>query len=322
MVYRVRFYLSRPPIVDKILRYFSTPPCPPVVFQLTPSYVSAIHVAPKDRKIKGHVILPLPPGLIEPHFDRQNLADPPALAEVIKAALASLHVSGGTVACLVPEACLKILVLGFDSLPFSEKEKDKVIRWRAKKQMPVLPEDARLSYQVLSSAGTVKVLASLGRSAVLQEYEGVFSKLGLEAGFLSAPTLSLLNLINWENEKDVIVANIEDDSMSLVAVTRSEISLYRNKIFAIERRPDLSIGQKVELIVKEIENTVFFVEDREKSVIRSLWLRAAIRDGQEEILTRLGRKIPFSIHAIGASSLSELPLADRAILAPLIGQIP
>lgn len=322
MVYKVRIAIKRPPFVDKILHFLSDPLCPPVVFQLTPSYISAIHVSPKDKKIKGHAILSLPSGLIDPHFDRQNLVHAPALAEAIKEALASLRVSGGKVACLVPEACLKIFVLGFDSLPFSEREKDKVIRWRAKKQMPVLPEDARLSYQVLSASGPVRVLASLGRAAVLREYEGVFSSLGLEPSVLSAPTLSLLNLINWEDEKDVIVANIEDDSMSLVAVTRAEISLYRHKIFAVERRPDLTTGQKVELIVKEIENTVFFVEDKEKSVIRSLWLRAGIRDGQEEILTRLGRKIPFSIHAVGASSLSELPLAERAILAPLIGQIP
>jgi hypothetical protein len=322
MVYRVRIYINRPPLVDKALRYFTTPPCPQVVFQLTSSYLSAIRVVPKDRKMRGYTILPLPPGLVEPHFDRQNLADPPALAEVIKTALVPFHVSGGTAACLVPETCLKILVLEFDSLPSSEKEKDKLIRWRAKKQLPVLPEDARMSYQVLSSDGAVKLLASLGRSAVLQEYEDLFSGLGLEAGVLSAPTLSLLNLIDWANERDVIVANIEDDSMSLVAVIRSEISLYRTKIFAVDRRPDLTPGQKVELIVKEIENTVFFVEDREKNVIRSLWLRAGIREGQEEILTRLGRKIPFSIHAIGASSLSELPLAERTILAPLIGLIP
>jgi len=318
----MKIAVKRPAILDQIIRHFVAPPCPPVIFQIASSYVSGIHVSVKERKIKEYVIWPLPAGLVEPHFDRQNFPDPAALAEIVKACLAKLHVSGGKVACLVPETCLKIFVLSFDSLPSSERERDKLIRWRAKKQMPILPEDARLSFDLLPSNGSVKILASLGRSAVLQEYEDLFSKLGFDVGLLGAPTLSLLNLVRWEEEKDVIIANIDDDSLSLVTVTDSKLSLYRNKTFAVERRSELRSEEKADLIIKEIENTVHFVEDREKRALRSLWLRTGLREGQEAILTKLGQRMSISIHAVGAAALSELPLAERTILAPLAGQIP
>ncbi len=319
---KISFKLKKPGVLDKIARYFTAQPCPPVIFQVASSFVSGIHVGVKERRIKEYVVWPLPAGLIEPHFDRPNFPDPSALSEIIKACLAKLHVPGGKVACLIPETCLKILLLAFDSLPSSEKERDKLIRWRAKKQMPILPEDARLSFDIQPSDGSVKVLASLGRTSVLREYENLFSKTGFEVGLLGAPTLSLLNLVRWEEEKDVIIANIDDDSLSLIAATDSKLSLYRNKTFAKERRGEPRVEDKVDLIVKEIENTIHFVEDREKRVLHSLWLRAGLREGQEEVLTKLGQRMSISIHAIGAPALGELPLAERTILAPLAGQIP
>lgn len=310
------------PLIEKIKDFFTAHPCPPVVFQLTSSYISGIHVAVKEKRVKHHALLPLPAGLIEPHFDRKNLSDASFLAELMKKGLKKLHFSGERVACLIPESCLKIFVLAFESFPPSEREREKLILWRAKKQMPVLPEDARLSYEVTASTASVKVLASLARTAVLQEYEDLFASLGLKIGILTAPTLSLLNLVDWEKEKDLIVANIEEDSISLAAITQSEMALYRFKPFALERQGRLQESQKIETVVKEIENTVHFIEDREKRRIHSLWLRSSLSESQAEIVSELTRRLPFSINPIEAPCLGEIPASDRAILAPLAGQIP
>jgi hypothetical protein len=310
------------PFIEKIKNYFMAHPCPPVIFQLSSSYVTGIHIAVKERKIKHHAFLPLPPGLIEPHFDRKNLTDAPSLARLMKEGLKRLHLSGERVACLIPESCLKIFVLAFESFPLSEWEGEKLIRWRVKKLVPVLPEDARLSYEAMASSASVKVLASLARTAVLQEYEDLFASLGLKVGILTAPTPSLLNLVDWEKEKDLIVANIEDDSVSLVAIANSEMTLYRFKPFAIERQGWLQVSQKIENVVKEIENTVHFIEDREKRGIHSLWLRSGLSESQEEIISELATRLPFSINPIEAPHLDEIPSSERAILAPLAGQIP
>jgi hypothetical protein len=302
--------------------YFTAPPCPSAVIQLSPSYISGILVDVKEGHIKHHLVLDLPGGLIEPHFDRPNVADAAALGEILRDGLKTLRLSGKKVACLVPEACLKILVLGFDSLPTSEREREKIIRWRAKKQMPVLPDDVRLSYEAWPFASSIRVLVVLARAPVIKEYENLFAGLGLEVGIITGPTLSLLNLVDWEKDGDLLAVNIEEDSLGLAAVTGGEPALYRLKMFAVERGNILAFSDKVETIVKEIENTAHFIEDREKREIRSLWFRSGLKESRKNILEALRTGLPFDVHPVQVPDSLGLTPDVSDFMAPLIGQIP
>jgi len=276
----------------------------------------------KERQVKHHFVLNLPGGLIEPHFDRPNISDPAALTGILKDGLNQIKISGKKVACLIPETCLKIFVLAFDSLPASEREREKLIRWRAKKLMPVLSDDARLSYEVKPSSSSMRVLAALARTPVIKEYEDVFAGLGLEVGILTVPTLSLLNLSDWKNEDDWLVVNIEDDALALAAVTRAEMALYRLKMFALERGKVQDFARRVESIVKEIENTAHFVEDREKREIRSLWFRSGLKESRGDVLEALRTALPFDVHPVQSPGSFNLGPEIGHFMAPLVGQIP
>jgi hypothetical protein len=308
--------------LGKIKDYFTVPLCPPTVIQVSSSYISGIHVDLKDGRAKRHAVLELPAGLLEPHFDRKNVADVAALSGVLKEGLRELQVPGKKIACLVPEACLKIFVLSFDSLPASEKEREKIIRWRAKKQMAILPEDARLSYETVTSSSSIKVLAALARTPVIREYEDLFAGLGLDVGIAASPTISLLNLVDWENEKDLLVVNIEEDSLGLIAVTQSEPALYRLKTFSVGQEGGLRFSQKIEAVAKEIENTVHFIEDREKRAVRSLWFRSGLKEGREDILAGLRTGLEIEVRPVQAPSSCGLSPDLSAFLAPLAGQVP
>jgi hypothetical protein len=308
--------------LGRIKDFFLAPLCPPTIIQLSSSYLSGIHVDVKDGRAKRHIILELPAGLLEPHFDRKNMDDAAALSGVLREGLRQLQVAGKRIACLLPEACLKILVIPFDSLPSSEKERDKTIRWRAKKQMAVLPEDTRLTYDTVTGSSSIKVLAALARTQVIREYEDLFAGLGLEVGIVTAPTVSLLNLVDSENEKDLLVANIEEDSLGVIAVTQAEPALYRLKTFPVGREGGLRFGQKIEAIVNEIENTAHFIEDREKREVRALWFRSGLKEGQEDILAGLKTALPFEVRAIQAPPSFGLAPEASAFLAPLAGQVP
>jgi hypothetical protein len=306
----------------RIKDYFTAPLCPPTVIQVSSSYMSGMDVDIKDGRARRHAVLELPAGLLEPHFDRKNIADAAALSGVLKEGLRQLQVSGKKIACLVPEACLKILVLAFDSLPASDKERERIIRWRAKKQMAILPEDTRLSYEMVASSSSIKVLAALARTPVIREYEDLFAGLGYEVGIAASPTISLLNLVDWENEKDFLVANIEEDSLGLVVVTQSEPALFRLKTFSVDREGGLRFSQKVEAVIKEIENTAHFIEDREKREVRSLWFRSGLREGYEDILAGLRTALPFEVRPVQAPPPCGLAPDLSAFLAPLAGQVP
>jgi hypothetical protein len=302
--------------------YFLTPLCPPTIIQVTPSYVSGIHTDGKDGRVKRQVVFELPGGILEPHFDRKNITDPAALAGVLKEGLRKLETSGKKIACLLPESCLKILVLPFESLPSSDKEREKIIRWRAKKQMAVLPEDARLTYEAVTAGPSIKVLVALARIPVIREYEDLFSGLGFDVGIASSPTISLLNLLDWKTEKDLLLANIEEDSLGLVAITQSEPALYRLKTFPPGRDGGLRFSQKVEAVVQEIENTAHFIEDREKRQVRSLWFRSGLKEDEEDIRAGLRAALPFDVRPVLAPPACGLDAAGSAFLAPLAGQFP
>jgi hypothetical protein len=308
-------------LLDKVTGFFRAQPCPSLVFQLSPSYLSGIQVAVKERKIKNRAVLRLPPGLVEPHFDRPNISDGGVLAGLMEDGLKGFLVSGGKIACLIPESCFRIFVLSLASFPDSEREREKLILWRAKKQVPVLPEDARLAYEITPAAGGVKVLAALARAAVVGQYEALFAGLGLKVGIVTAPTLSLLNLVDWTEEKDLIVTNVEDDSISLVAVINSELTLHRSKPLVNGDR-QMTPGQYIENVIREIENTVHFIEDREKRSIRSIWLRSSPAEREEAIISELSRRFAFSVKPVEAPHLAGIPSVERPFLVPLAGQIP
>ena len=302
--------------------YFTTPLCPSAVIQFSSTYVSAIQVDVKERRVKGHLVLDLPAGMIGPHFDRPNISDGAALTGILKNGLKEFHLSGKKLACLVPEACLKIFILAFDSLPASESEREKIILWRAKKQMPVLPEDVRLSYELMTSSASLKVMAAVARTSIVKEYENLLAGLGLEVGILTVPTLSLLNLLDWERESDLLAVNIEDDSLALAAVTRAEPALYRLKMFALERGDIGDSSLRVETIFKEIENTAHFIEDREKRKVRSVWFRSGLKKSRLNFLEILRTALPFDIHPIQVPRSFGLAQEASDFLAPLVGQIP
>jgi Tfp pilus assembly PilM family ATPase len=314
----LKFQLRRPDLFDKVGRFFSSPPCPPAILQLSVAYLSGVQVAVKEKTIKQHLITPLPRGLVEPHFERPNLPDRAALAGALKDGLSRLSLTGEKAACLLPEACVRVFVLDFESLPASESERENLILWRAKKQMPVIPEDARLSYQTMESNSSVKVLAALSRASVVQEYEAVFAGLGVELGIVTAPALSLINVIDWQTQADAALLNLEVDSLGLVAVSRSEVALYRVKPIAGERTEAL----RADNLVKEIENTIHFIEDRERQAIRSLWFRSGLLEGDEALQAELQERLTIPVQSIPAAPLAGLPRAEQEILLPLVGQIP
>lgn len=313
--------LRHPAVLNKAKAYFAAPPCPSIILQLSSDYLSGIQIAVKEKKVKQHLIMPVPKGLVEPHFEKANLTDASSLAGLLKEGLQKLQVSGQGAACLLPEACFKVFVLPFESLPASEREREKLIFWRAKKQMPVLPEDIRLSYQVLESKASVRILAALARSPVIQEYEHLFAGLGIELGLVSMPTLSLLNLIDWEREGDVLLVNIEEDTLGLTAVTRSEIALYRVKSLAADRQGESPGLRRLENLVKEIENTIYFIEDREKQAVQSLWVRSGLGLPPEEVLAELKKRLTLAVKPIEAAPLAAFPPLERSVLLPLAGQI-
>jgi Tfp pilus assembly PilM family ATPase len=307
--------------LERVKNYFIQEPLPHSAIQMASSYISGIHVSAKEKKVKSYFILPLEKGVIEPSFNQKNIKNPSLLERRVKEGLGRLHLSERRLACLIPELSLKVFALSFDSLPPSQKEREHLIRFRVKKQLPLFPDDARISFDVIRSSNSLRVLAAVARSATIAEYEDFFARFNLKVGNVGIPSLSLSHLMAGHREEDFLLVNIEEDFFSLLAILDSGVSLYRSKSFMAESQGTFSELQRVEQIIKEVENTVNFVEDREKKRVKSFWVRLGLLEKATESASLLQEKSPFALMEMDAAKASGLGEREWKILSPLIGQV-
>jgi hypothetical protein len=304
----------------KIKDYFTKQPFPHAAFHLTSHYISGIRVSPKEGRIMNHFILPLEKGLIQPSFEKKNIKNPDLLEKKIKKELGKLHLHDHKVACLLPELSLRAFVFSFESLPSSRPEREQIIRFRIKKQLPLLPQDARFSFDIIKSNDSMKIFVAVARALIIQEYEELFSRFNLKIRTVGVPILGLYSLLKTEKEKDLLLINIEEDSLCLTAIIDSEIALYRMKPILSLGQDERSEDRRVENIVKEVENTVNFVEDKEKRKIQSFWVRLGLLE-EERILSRLQERSSLPVTGIESRMTAKIGLREKKILSPLIGQI-
>ncbi|MBN1225109.1 MAG: hypothetical protein JXB23_17805 [Candidatus Aminicenantes bacterium] len=306
---------------EKIKYFFTQQPLPHTGFQLSSSYISGVRISPAERKVKHHFVLPFQGDVIHPSFYKKNMKDAKELEEKLKQGIAELRISDEKIALLLPELAQKAFVFAFDSIPNFQKEMEQILLFRIKKQIPMLPEDTRLSFDVFESNAKKKVLVSVARESVVREYEEFFNKFRLKVRVVGVPSLGLYSLIDCEKEKDFMIIDVEKDSFSLIAVINSEAALYRQKPFAEDFREHTDFDGRWMDVVQEIENTANFIEDKEKRKIGCYWLRIGVLESHEDALALLKERCHCPVKPVESCVTQSLPHKKREILSPLLGQI-
>jgi hypothetical protein len=305
------------PFIERVLARFVAPPRPQAVFGLTMRTLSGVRAGARGGSVRRSFVSVLDPGFLAPSFDRPNVADETALRNLIDDGKRALGLSGGTAALLLPEPCVRIFVLTAETLPASESEREAYFRWRVDKQMPLLPDDLRLAYDLPPGPGPKKVVVAAAREAVIREYEGLFLATGLKPGCVTIPSLSLTRLAGVGEGGNGILLNVERDYLSVFAVMDSEWILYRQKGIG----SDSADVERTDLIVQEVENTVHFFEDRERKKVGRIWVRASDPEEAPEIVARLESALALSAGPIDYDAPDVWDARQKAVLAPLMGQL-
>jgi hypothetical protein len=308
-------------LLDGLKNFLTREPCPAAAFQLTVTGLAGLHLSRRDHRAGRHVVLSLRPGSLEPSFDRPNIKDFSHLADRVQEAIRKLGLREHNVSLLVPESCLKTIILTFDDLPSSPAERKELVLWRLRKQMPSLPEDVRVSFDVIGAVRPSRVFISAIHPETLAEYEGLFARQGVRVRNVSLATLGLSNLLNLKDKASGILANIEEDCLSMLAVLDGEAAFYRSKPFLADSRDSRSVVRRMENAAREILNTMTFLEDREKKRVETLWLRTALADGEDDPLAVLKPLVPLNVQTIEASGFAGLRPKESRALAPLVGQL-
>lgn len=306
-------------ILERLKSRFTDRLLPDAVFQVAPGYLSGIRVARNDGSVKGGFVLPLRERPVSPSFDRPNVTDAAALEEAIAQGKRNLRLTSGTAALLIPEPSVRVFVLSVDSFPKSGKERDTFLRWRIGKQMPLIPEDARIDFAATPGRGARKVIVAMVRRAVVGEYEALFEKAGLKPVLVTAPSLALVNLVRRDGPGAGILINLEDETLTFLALSGPGWALYRLKDVGVTGGG--GGGERAENIVREAENTIRFLADKDKLKIETLWLRCAAAAEAGEIAGRLRDRTGLGVETVDYQGPAVWTAAHKAILAPLIGQI-
>lgn len=304
---------------DRLRKHFTERLLTDSVFQIASGYLSGIRVSRSDGSIKGGFVRPFAGRPVVPSFDRPNVTDAAALEEAIDQGKRNLRLTSGSAALLIPESSVRVFVMSVDSFPGSGKERDAFIRWRIGKQMPLIPEDARIDYAVTPGKGARKVIVVMARQVVVWEYEAAFDKAGLKPVVVTAPSLALVNLVRRDGRANGVLLNIEDETLTVLALADPGWSLYRQKDIGLPG--GAAAAERRDNIVREAENTIRFLEDRDTTRVDGLWLRCADAAEFAEILARLRERISLPIEPVDYTAPDPWTAAHKAVLAPLIGQV-
>lgn len=303
----------------RIRSFLTGRPVPDAVFQISASALSGIRRPGRDGAIKRGFVLPFEVSPIAPSFDQPNVRDAEAVSEALAQGKQALRLGSGSVAILLPEAAVRVIVLPAEDFPRLEAEQEAFIRWRIGRQIPVLPEDVRLSYVFQPGGEPRRILVALARATVVREYEALFERAGLRPALVSVPSLALANLAA-RSARNGLLLNVEGDTVTLLASVGPAWVLHRQKnIGPGGRGPD---EERIETIVRETENTLRFLEDKEKARVETLWLRSAAASETSEILSRLKRRTGLEVAILEGAGPAVWGPSHRALLAPLFGEMP
>lgn len=297
-------------IFDSLTERFTAVPAPGAVFQVGSRYISGIGVAGREKRITGAFFIPLAAGVVEPHSDRLNIIKPNDLRRALDQGLGKVSPGREPAAVIIPETSAHVMAIKVDSVPAGQDELEAFVRWKMNRLVPGVSEESVVSFDCRRSGGHFRLTVAAVRRAVVREYESLFEGAGFRTGFVSVPSLGLMNGALRE-KGTLLLVNVEPDHLSLLLVEDSSCAFYRQKITRTADENGGGAEEDAGRIAAEIENTVRYLAERERLKVDRIRLRTVALKGAGAVKSRLAATLGVPV------SGAEQEAADR--LLPLMG---
>jgi hypothetical protein len=211
---------------------------------------------------------------------------------------------------LLPDPTVRVAILRFETLPRHREEAEALVRWKMGGILPFPPEEARVSYQLLSRGDrSVELLAMALRNSVAAEYEAAFETGNAGPALVLPATAALLPLLPAGNQGSQVLVHVCSGSVTTVVMGGDAISFWRNHL--LERSTAEGEGE----VAREIARVVATCRDHLKSEIEDLWVYVrppASGSLEKEIGEATGRRVQLLTGS--ASYAVTLPPAEKKIL--------
>lgn len=257
----------------------------------------------------------LPSGAIAPSPVKENILDPAAFAEAVRKLVPPSNGRGRRGAALIlPDNCVRIAVLDFDSLPAREEERRPLINFRLRKSVPFDIDQAALSY--FPQAGK-KVIVALAPSEIVAHYETPFRAAGMHPGLITVSSLAMLDLLPATGS--LVVARLSPGALTVIGMKDGVVTIARSLELADLDASSLDAssldasGDPIAEIVADIYPTLAYIEDQTGSRPEKLFI-AGFGSESNTSATRLSIELEIAVEP-----LSLLP--DREAWPGLAGYL-
>lgn len=171
--------------------WFNSPP-PQIAVEFAASHLVVARGDVQSGQVLQLAAKALPQGLITPSLTHPNLAEPEAIASLLRGLLEQTGGSGQEVILLAPDLTARVALLEFEQVPAKPAELDALVRFRLRKTLPFDADHAALSCQVLGRAPEQKILVTVAERARLDEYEQCLEAAGAQAGIVRPASLAAM----------------------------------------------------------------------------------------------------------------------------------
>jgi len=212
-------------------------------------------------------------GLVTESYSSANIQDCDELSNVLRQYLAGAPAQTDRAALSLPDGVFRVQTLEFDELPTRSTDRERLIRWRLEKAAAFDTSATVLRYQVLRQGERgYSVLACLVKQSVLEQYESVLIRVGLEPwiiGLSSFHTLNFYSPVITKNSTVSALAHVTNDSFTTIVTGAGGAKFYRFK--ELKR----GSGELKVKLVREIEDSLHFYTHMDRlqtSEVKRLYL--------------------------------------------------
>jgi Tfp pilus assembly PilM family ATPase len=220
------------PILSNIWNFLTAPSLPGTSLEISETHLAMITLRSRGREFEARNlgVVRLPAGLVRSSFTEPNIADEPAMVEVLRktatqAGMNRVKKLGAT----LPAGSARSLVISLDNTPASRAELAQMMEWKVERGLGHKFGDLRVSYRRLRDFnGRSQWIASAVFERVVDQYERIFKALDWQIGLISPQHMGEAQwLMRSKMEEDQVVVSLNERGFDAVIVRGDEPILVR-----------------------------------------------------------------------------------------------
>jgi type IV pilus assembly protein PilM len=240
---------------------------PRLACEIAPDGMLAGGAARMESPLDKAVFVPLPAGAVSVGVTAPVFRDSAVVHAALKNALDSVDPRGRDWTIVLPDACTRVHILDFDTLPAKPQEVLPLVRFRLRRMLPFDADVAAVSYQLLHPSNVAKkdapvqVIAAAMSAEVREEVESMVRSMQREPGVLLPATLAAMAAL--PDTGSHLLVHTEQDSMTTAITHNGELLLYRTT-----DRVNTDLGD----MAKAVLIAAAYYEDALHVPLRELWV--------------------------------------------------